>query len=148
MTDPHIVRRSGAARQASIEETAAALGIDEAFVSALVDGFYGRVRQDDLIGPIFDAAIGDAWDTHLPKMKDFWSSMALGTRRYAGRPMPAHLKLPGLGAAHFTRWLALFRETLDEIAPNPAAHAFFLDRAARIAHGFQVTIAQMRPEVL
>lgn len=148
MTDTPIVRRTGAERQAAIESTAAALGIDEAFISDLVDGFYARVRQDDLIGPIFAAAIGENWDTHLPKMKDFWSGMALGTQRYSGRPMPAHLRLPGLGESHFTRWLTLFRETLDEIAPNPAAHAFFLARACRIAHGFQVTIAQYRQAVL
>ncbi len=48
MTDA--MRRSGEERQASIEQNAAALGIDEALVSRLVDTFYARVREDDLIG--------------------------------------------------------------------------------------------------
>ena len=134
------IRRSGEERQASIEETAAALEIDEALVSTLVDTFYTRVRQDPLIGPVFEAAIGDDWDAHLAKLKDFWSAIALGTRRYNGRPMPAHLRLPGLTPAHFRRWLALFRETLDDVAPNPAAADFFHDRASLIGRNFQAMI--------
>jgi len=134
------IRRTGEERDAAIRESAAALGIDEALVSALVDTFYARVRQDDLIGPVFETAIGDDWDAHLAKLKDFWSAIALGTRRYTGRPMPAHLRLPGLTAAHFERWLALFRTTLDDIMPNPAAADFFHDRASMIGRNFQAMI--------
>ncbi|MEZ5953379.1 MAG: group III truncated hemoglobin [Hyphomonas sp.] len=140
MTD--VVRRTGEERRASIEENAEALGIDEAFISTLVDTFYGKVRGDALIGPVFEGAIGESWDAHLPKMKSFWSSMALGTKTYNGRPLPPHMRLPGLSEAHFTRWLTLFNATLDEIAPNPAAHDFFLERAARIAKSFQFMIFQ------
>ena len=135
-----VIRRSGEARQASIEDSAAALGIDEALVSDLVDTFYARVRQDALLGPVFETAIGDDWDAHLARLKDFWSAIALGTRRYNGRPMPAHLRLPGLTRAHFERWLTLFRETLDEIMPNPAAADFFHDRASLIGRNFQAMI--------
>lgn len=124
----------------TVRDTAAGLGIDEALVAALVDTFYGRVRQDDLLGPVFEAALGEDWDAHLSKLKDFWSAIALGTRRYDGRPMPAHLRLPGLTRAHFERWLALFRTTLDEIMPNPAAADFFYDRASMIGRNFQAMI--------
>ena len=143
MTDA--IRRTGEERQASIEQTAAALEIDEAFVSRLVDTFYARVRQDPLLGPIFETALGEDWGPHLAKLKDFWSAIALGTRRYNGRPMPAHLRLPGLTPAHFQRWLALFRETLDEIAPNPAAADFFHDRASMIGRNFQAMIQALAP---
>ena len=54
--------------------------------------------------------------------------------------MPAHLRLPGLTPAHFQRWLALFRETLDDVAPNPAAADFFHDRASLIGRNFQAMI--------
>lgn len=149
MTDP--IRRSGEARQASIDETAAALGIDEALVSALVDTFYARVRRDDLLGPVFETALGEvggeAWNAHLAKLKDFWSAIALRTRRYNGRPMPAHLRLSGVTGAHFARWLALFRATLDELAPNPAAADFFYDRAATIGRNFQAMIFALNPGV-
>ncbi|MEZ5947553.1 MAG: group III truncated hemoglobin [Hyphomonas sp.] len=68
--------------------------------------------------------------------------MALGTKTYNGRPLPPHMRLPGLSEAHFTRWLTLFNATLDEIAPNPAAHMTFPERAARIAKSFQFMIFQ------
>ena len=67
-----VIRRTGEERQASIEETAAALEIDEALISDLVDGFYTRIRADALLGPVFEQVVGDHWDTHLPKMKNFW----------------------------------------------------------------------------
>lgn len=142
-----VVRRSGKEREAAIRQMAAALEIDEALVSELVDTFYARVRKDTLLGPVFETAIGPDWDAHLAKLKDFWSAVALGTRRYDGRPMPAHLRLPGLTPAHFERWLTLFRETLDEIAPNPAAADFFYDRAHMIGQNFQAMIFALNPRV-
>lgn len=34
----------------------------------LIDTFYGRVREDAAIGPIFSAIIGSDWSHHLPVM--------------------------------------------------------------------------------
>jgi hemoglobin len=81
-------------------------GIDEAMIERLVRGFYRRVREDALIGPVFAARIGD-WEPHLARMCAFWSSVALMTGSYHGQPMQKHLPLP-VDAAHFDRWLALF----------------------------------------
>ena len=39
-------------------------GIDEAMIQRLVRGFYRRVREDPLIGPVFAARILD-WEPHL-----------------------------------------------------------------------------------
>jgi hemoglobin len=121
-------------------------GLDEAMVGRVVDAFYAAIRRDDVVGPVFEAAIAaDAWPRHLGKMKDFWSSMLLGTARYDGRPLPAHLALPGLGEAHFARWLALFRATAEaECAPDVAA--LFVDRAERVAHSFRLALAFHRGE--
>src|SRR5690606_26113057 len=68
-------------------------GIDEAMIQALVHGFYDRVRRDDLLGPVFEAHVDD-WTPHLERMCEFWSSVALMSGRYHGRPMPKHLPLP------------------------------------------------------
>ncbi|QEI06370.1 group III truncated hemoglobin [Pigmentiphaga aceris] len=81
----------------------------EAEVTALVHTFYTRVRQDEVLGPIFDAHIDD-WDKHLAKLVDFWSSILRRTGRFSGTPMPKHAVLPGLSEALFQRWLHLFRE--------------------------------------
>ena len=65
--------------------------ITEERLKILVDLFYGRVRQDPLIGPVFNGAIHD-WDEHLDKLQAFWSSVMLTSGRYKGRPLPAHIK--------------------------------------------------------
>lgn len=81
----------------------------EAEVTALVHTFYARVRQDEVLGPIFEAHIGN-WDRHLAKLVDFWSAILRRTGRFSGAPMPKHAGLPGLSAELFQRWLKLFRE--------------------------------------
>ncbi|MFT6658809.1 group III truncated hemoglobin [Maritalea sp.] len=108
-------------------------GIDEAFISVLVESFYKKVRTDKDLGPIFDAIIGDNWPPHLAKMKQFWGSIALKTGEYHGRPMPVHMKLKHVERWHFERWLELFAQNLDEIAPSPEAKSFFNARARNIA---------------
>lgn len=121
-------------------------GLDEAMVRAVVDDFYGKARLDPVIGPVFNAAIADGeWPEHLALIADFWSSMLLGTGRYAGRPMPKHMALPGLADVHFLRWLSLFRDTVDQLCP-PAVAALFIDRAERVAHSFRIGLAMRHGE--
>lgn len=118
-------------------------GITEARLKALVDLFYGRVRQDPLIGPIFNRAIGD-WPEHLDRLQAFWSSVMLTSGRYKGRPLPAHIKhRDSIGAASFERWLALWREATEEVMP-PAAAAALQDKAARIAESLALGIQYHR----
>ena len=64
-------------------------------VTRLVHGFYANVRQDAVLGPVFDEHVRD-WDRHLPTMVDFWSGALRGTARFRGAPMPKHAALPGL----------------------------------------------------
>jgi hemoglobin len=116
----------------------AAAGVDEAMIQRLVHAFYARIRADDVLGPIFAAEVSD-WDPHLAKMCDFWSSVVLMTRRYDGRPVPAHVKIPGLDHAHFEHWLALFEATAREVCP-PEAAAIFIDRAGRIAQSLRLSL--------
>ncbi|HWU48789.1 MAG TPA: group III truncated hemoglobin, partial [Asticcacaulis sp.] len=82
-----------------IREDAAAIGVDEAFISKLVDEFYARVRLHPQLGPVFEAAVED-WPEHLAKLKLFWSSVALNAGVYTGRPMQVHLQTPGIESAH------------------------------------------------
>ncbi|HEX6958735.1 MAG TPA: group III truncated hemoglobin [Ferrovibrio sp.] len=137
------------ARRAAISPGGNA-GVDEAMIKDVVHSFYGRIRADEVLGPIFDGVIGDNWDHHLAKMCDFWSSVLLMTGRYAGRPMPAHVKIDvgggeGLADAHFARWLGLFRQTVAERCP-PAAAALFEDRAQRIAASLLMGVKFSRGE--
>lgn len=127
-------------RRAGIQRRANAMGIDEAYISRLVDEFYTRVRANDVLGPIFDEAIGDRWDHHLPRMKSFWASVALNAGTYSGQPVPAHRKLTRVEQSHFQIWLSLFRETLENTAPSPEAVDYFMERANRIAESLQLAM--------
>ena len=127
-----------ARRQAVSQEIRQATGIDEAMIDALVEGFYSRVRDDVLIGPVFAARIDD-WGPHLAQMKLFGSSVALSTGVYQGRPMPKHLPLP-IDARHFDRWLELFRQTAHDLGP-PVAADQVIERAERIAQSLELGIA-------
>jgi len=134
-----------AARRQALAPGAQA-GIDEALIERVVRGFYGRIRADAKLGPIFAAEIGSDWEPHLKKMMDFWSSVLLMTGHYAGRPMPAHIRLDGsagngkgLDAGDFQHWLTLFEATLRELCPGEP-EALFLDRARRIAESFKLGI--------
>lgn len=107
-------------------------------IALLVRTFYGRAREDSVIGPIFDRAVQD-WDHHIAQITDFWSSMLLKTGRYGGRPMRPHLML-NLEPEHFDRWLKLFEATATELFTQEVA-AEFIIRARRIADSFEMGIA-------
>ena len=132
--DADAAARRAAASQAIRDAT----GIDEAMIDRLVEGFYARVRADGLIGPVFAERIED-WGPHLAQMKLFWSSVALSSGAYQGRPMMKHLPLP-VDARHFDRWLELFRETARDLCP-PVAADHFIERAERIAQSLELGIA-------
>jgi hemoglobin len=116
----------------------ARLGVDEASIHRLVHGFYAKVRQDALLGPIFDSRIAD-WDEHLERMCRFWSSVMTMSGAYHGNPMAKHIRLP-VDAEHFDRWLALFEATAAEVC-SPDAAPQFIERARRIASSFELAIA-------
>ena len=138
--------RTAEERRAEIQARAAEMGIDEALISQLVETFYGHVRAHPKLGPIFGSAIED-WDEHLPKMKAFWSSVALNSGRYTGKPVPAHQKLTGVEQADFAVWLGLFEQTLHEIAPTPEVVPYFMERAARIAESLSLAMFSL-PQLL
>ena len=83
-------------------------------IKLLVDAFYHKVKEDELLGPIFNERIQDRWPIHLEKMYRFWQTVLLEEYTYNGRPFPPHAQLP-VGPEHFTRWLALFTQTVDEL---------------------------------
>ncbi|MBP1843922.1 hemoglobin [Rhizobium petrolearium] len=133
-----------AAHAAEIRERAAAemqaIGIDEIFIGNLVDTFYGRVLAHPELGPVFDARLSGRWPEHMQKMKSFWSSVALRTGAYGGKPVQAHLGVANLTPELFPKWLELFAATLDDIAPNEEAKAWFMATAERIAKSLTLSL--------
>lgn len=138
MNSPAEFADAAARRAAIVDQIRAETGIDEAMIARLVNGFYDRVRADPLIGPVFNDRITD-WQPHLEQMRLFWSSVALMSGAYHGRPMPKHLPLP-VDARHFDRWLELFEATARDLCP-PVAADHFIERARRIAESLELGIA-------
>jgi len=94
-------------------------------LAALVDRFYDRVRAHPDLGPVFNAAVHD-WPEHKRLLTSFWTSVILRAGTYRGNPMQKHHG-HGITTGHFVQWLALWRETADELlAPAQAelVHAY------------------------
>lgn len=109
----------------------------------LVDTFYRLVRQDDILGPIFDEVAKVDWAVHLPKMYDFWETVLFGRATFKGNPLAVHLalaQLTPLTTREFDRWIALFHATVEEQFEGEVADLARL-RASRIAATMQHHLA-------
>jgi hemoglobin len=106
-------------------------GLDRAFIGTLVREFYGRVRADGRLGPIFEGVIGNNWEPHLEKLTDFWSAVMLKNGAYNGRPVPAHLTLKQVREEDFDIWMGHFHRTAADLC-DPQVAAAFIERAERI----------------
>lgn len=111
-------------------------------IQFLVNTFYERVREDELIGPIFDRVVQDRWPEHLEKMYRFWQTVLLEEHTYSGSPFAPHIRLP-IEKRHFDRWLSLFSETVEEnFSGDKAQEAQW--RAEKMAQMFQFKIDYFR----
>ena len=122
---------------------AEAIGVDAEYISSFVERFYGKIRQDALLGPIFAERIQD-WDVHLGRMKQFWRSVLHASGEFAGNPMVKHIAIPGLEERHFAHWLTLFYMTLREAEPSDDATRVVAERARMIADSLLTGIATQR----
>jgi hemoglobin len=115
------------ARTAEVEEA----------IRSCVREFYGKARQDPLLGPIFNKTVAD-WDVHLHVIANFWSKALLQTDRYNGSPFVLHRNLP-VELEHFERRLALFEETVKTTLPEEHV-AKALTKARHMAESFKAGI--------
>ncbi len=108
----------------------------------IVDTFYERVKQDELLGPIFMEKAKVNWEKHLPVMYDFWENVVFYTGNYSGNPMRIHQQLHQritLYKGDFTKWLKLFFKTVDHLYKGERAE-LIKQRAQSIATVMQIKI--------
>ncbi len=84
----------------------------------LINTFYGKVRDDEMLGPIFNSIV-ENWPAHLERLTDFWESSLLLSGSYSGNPVHAHREADrqvdnSINMEHFGRWLHLWFSTIDE----------------------------------
>ena len=108
----------------------------------LVRAFYGRAFADPMIGFLFTDVARLDLEAHVPRITSFWETILLGARSYGGgafRPHAAiHARSP-LQRGHFERWLALWRETVDELFEGPRAE-LAKRHAERVAGAFHARL--------
>lgn len=97
-------------------------------ITLLVDTFYGKVLQDEMLAPFFAEM---DFEKHKPKMIHFWAFVLLNEPDYKTNVTEKHIHMP-LSKEHFDRWLFLFNETIDHL---------FTGELAEMAKQRAVTIA-------
>jgi hemoglobin len=115
----------------------ASAAITHATIIQLVDTFYARVREDAVLGPVFEARLAGNWHEHMPRMYAFWTKVLLDTGEFQGNVFGKHMALNDIGKDHFVRWLTLFRMTAIEVfGVDGAGEAVLV--ANRIASSLQL----------
>lgn len=111
-------------------------------IKLLVNTFYEKVQNDDLIGPVFNEKMTGRWPEHLEKMYRFWQTLLLEEHTYSGSPFPPHKHLP-VNQSHFDRWMKIFTETVDSLFAGKLAEEAKV-RAANMAYMFNYKIEYFR----
>jgi hemoglobin len=94
-------------------------------INVLVTTFYGKIRTDNVLGPIFNSVITD-WDSHFVLLTDFWETQLFLKRKYYGNPVTAHQEVDDkmnhtITPEHFGLWLNLWFATIDELFEGETA---------------------------
>lgn len=111
--------------------------IERPMVRAFVEDFYGRVRKNETLGPIFEERLAGHWEQHFEKLTDFWMTVLGGIPAYKGNPFGTHHPVVHEGVhrmkvQHFNIWLDIFATATAATLPEELAeHA--RTKANRIA---------------
>ena len=114
---------------------------NEEDIKLLVDAFYDAVNRDELLSPVFNDFAKVNWQSHLPLMYSFWSTVLLGSMAYKGQPFPKHMNLP-IERRHFSRWVDLFTQTIDNLFEGSKATEA-KQKAVNIAQVFQMKMGMI-----
>ena len=95
-------------------------------VNILVIQFYEKIRSDELLGPIFNAAIKNRPE-YLGHLTVFWKTQLFFVAKFKGNPLKKHVEVDAQ-MNHFGVWLNYWFETFDflfegervQVAKNPA----------------------------
>ena len=116
-------------------------------IKILIDRFYEKVKSDQVIGFFFNDIAQTNWEIHLPKMYEFWSKVLFSEGDYNGNPMAIHQALhtkSSLSESHFTHWVTLFHQTVDELFVGENAN-LIKGRAANIAAIMSTKVLAVMP---
>ena len=128
-------------------------------IELLVDRFYETAMVDPLIGFLFTDVAHLDLEKHRPTITAFWETLLLGAGTYGGGAFAVHARLHDaiancagrtvdsdgkvtvlkekvpLQAGHFTRWVVLWENTVNELFAGEVADAA-INHGRRIATAF------------
>ena len=118
-------------------------------IRILIHTFYAEVREDDLLGPIFNTMIKD-WDTHLSLLVDFWETNLFFIKKYAGNPLEAHVRADKfndhkINELHFGTWLNLWFKNIDTLYEGDNAQ-LAKNRARNMSTFMNMEIFKSKPK--
>ncbi|WP_394750302.1 group III truncated hemoglobin [Spongiimicrobium salis] len=117
----------------------------------LVSTFYQAIREDALLGPIFNQHLSEEqWPPHLEKLTDFWVTALFGVACFKGNPMRAHRQVDEhlnytMNQLHFGKWLQLWFQTIDQLYVGELAERA-KDASRRMATNQYLAIWKNRPQ--
>ena len=115
-------------------------------IQQLVDTFYLKVQKDRELNHLFNIVAKIDWESHLPKMYDFWESILFNKNNYRGNPMRVHKMLHQMQAlkkSDFEIWMELFHETIDELFEGEIAE-LAKTRAQSVATSIQLNTVYLK----
>lgn len=89
-------------------------------IKLMVNTFYSRIRDNQILGPIFEKRIQENWQMHLEKMYRFWQTVLMEEHTYNGAPFPPHATM-NLEERHFELWVDIFSCTVNDLFEGPLA---------------------------
>lgn len=119
-------------------------------IQLLVDSFYARIREDELLGHIFKDVAQVAWPIHLPRMYAFWETVLLNKAGYKGNPVLKHVglaQMTTLTDKHFSHWVALWEATVDQLFQGDKA-IVAKERALIMSKIMAYKCAQVSPDTM
>jgi len=109
-------------------------------IITMVNTFYDHLQKDKELDRLFNEVAKLNWETHLPKMYDFWETLLFHKPVFKGNPMKVHMDLDNkskLTKEHFDTWLVIFKKTIDELFVGENAE-IAKQRAASVAMSIQL----------
>lgn len=113
-------------------------------VQWIVNTFFKKVSKDQLLVLFFADKSKADWADFLAVMCSFWENVLFYSGGYYGNPMQRHQEMNELHSfteIHFTRWLDLFCEAVDQRYAGTNA-TIMKERARQIATIMQVKLTQ------
>jgi hemoglobin len=86
-------------------------------IKKLVHSFFEKAKQDKILEHFFNN-VNFNEKKHILTMCKFWENALFYSGNYVGNPMQTHMDInskSALNTNHFSKWIQLFNETVDEL---------------------------------